>query len=37
MKGYATLPDDVVADDAALDGWIRGPSRSARRCPEEPK
>jgi TfoX/Sxy family transcriptional regulator of competence genes len=23
MKGYATLPDDVVADDASLDGWIR--------------
>jgi TfoX/Sxy family transcriptional regulator of competence genes len=23
MKGYATLPKDVVADDARLDGWIR--------------
>ena len=23
MKGYATLPDDVVADDDALDEWIR--------------
>jgi len=23
MKGYATLPDDVVADDASLDEWIR--------------
>lgn len=23
MKGYATLPDDVVADDEALDGWVR--------------
>ena len=23
MKGYATLPDDVVADDDALDGWVR--------------
>ena len=22
MKGYATLPSDVVADDAALDGWL---------------
>ena len=22
MRGYATLPPDVVADDAALDGWI---------------
>ena len=22
MKGYATLPRDVVADDAALDGWL---------------
>ena len=23
MKGYATLPDDVVADDEALDHWVR--------------
>jgi TfoX/Sxy family transcriptional regulator of competence genes len=22
MRGYATLPADVVADDAALDGWV---------------
>jgi TfoX/Sxy family transcriptional regulator of competence genes len=22
MKGYATLPADVVADDAALDEWV---------------
>jgi TfoX/Sxy family transcriptional regulator of competence genes len=22
MRGYATLPADIVADDAALDGWI---------------
>ncbi|HEY2887512.1 MAG TPA: TfoX/Sxy family protein [Candidatus Limnocylindrales bacterium] len=22
MKGYATLPANVIADDAALDGWI---------------
>ena len=22
MKGYATLPPDVVADDAQLDAWI---------------
>lgn len=22
MKGWATLPADVVADEAALDGWI---------------
>ena len=22
MKGYGTLPPDVVADDAALDGWL---------------
>jgi TfoX/Sxy family transcriptional regulator of competence genes len=22
MTGYATLPSDVVADDAALDGWL---------------
>ena len=23
MKGYATLPAQVVADDDALDGWVR--------------
>ena len=23
MKGYATLPDDVVANDEALDEWIQ--------------
>jgi TfoX/Sxy family transcriptional regulator of competence genes len=23
MKGYATLPDEVVADDAALGDWVR--------------
>lgn len=23
MKGYATLPSDLVADDASLDVWIR--------------
>ena len=23
MKGYATLPDDVVADDASLEEWVR--------------
>ena len=22
MKGYGTLPPDVVADDGALDGWL---------------
>jgi len=22
MKGWATLPDDVVADDGALDAWL---------------
>jgi TfoX/Sxy family transcriptional regulator of competence genes len=22
MKGYASLPDDVIADDARLDEWI---------------
>ena len=22
MKGYATLPRDIVADDGALDGWL---------------
>ena len=23
MKGYAVLPPDVVADDEAIDGWLR--------------
>ena len=22
MKGYATLPPDIVADDGVLDGWL---------------
>jgi len=22
MKGYATLPPEIVADDGALDGWL---------------
>jgi len=22
MRGYATLPEDVVADDAALEAWV---------------
>ena len=22
MKGYGTLPPDVIADEAALDGWL---------------
>ncbi|HUP54606.1 MAG TPA: TfoX/Sxy family protein [Methylomirabilota bacterium] len=23
MKGYGTLPADVIADDAALNGWLK--------------
>jgi TfoX/Sxy family transcriptional regulator of competence genes len=23
MKGYATLPDEIVADDARLESWVR--------------
>jgi TfoX/Sxy family transcriptional regulator of competence genes len=23
MKGYATVPEAIVEDDAAIDGWIR--------------
>ena len=23
MKGYATLPNEVIADDTALEGWVR--------------
>ena len=33
MKGYATLPPDVVADDAALDGWIRRAIAFGRTLP----
>ena len=33
MKGYATLPPDLVADDAALDGWIRRAIAFGRTLP----
>lgn len=33
MKGYATLPDDIVADDDALDGWIRRAIAFGRTLP----
>jgi TfoX/Sxy family transcriptional regulator of competence genes len=33
MKGYATLPREVVADDEALDGWIRRAIAFGRTLP----
>ena len=33
MKGYATLPDEVVADDDALDGWVRRAITFVRTLP----
>lgn len=33
MKGYATLPSDVVADDAQLDDWIRRSIAFGRSLP----
>jgi TfoX/Sxy family transcriptional regulator of competence genes len=33
MKGYATLPDDVVADDDALDDWVRRAIAFGRTLP----
>jgi len=33
MKGYGTVPVDVVADDTALDGWIGRAIAHARTLP----
>jgi TfoX/Sxy family transcriptional regulator of competence genes len=33
MKGYATLPEDVVADDDALDDWVRRAIAFGRTLP----
>jgi TfoX/Sxy family transcriptional regulator of competence genes len=33
MKGYATLPADVVADDQALDAWLERALAFARTLP----
>ena len=33
MKGYAVLPADVVADDPALDGWLRRAIALGRTLP----
>ena len=33
MKGYATLPPDIVADDDALDGWVRRAIAFGRTLP----
>lgn len=33
MKGYATLPSDVVADDAQLDDWVRRSIAFGRSLP----
>ena len=33
MKGYASIPPDVVADDEALDAWIRRAIAFGRTLP----
>lgn len=33
MKGYATLPDAVVADDGQLDDWVRRAIEFGRSLP----
>ena len=33
MKGYATLPTDVVAEDDALDAWVRRAIAFGRTLP----
>ena len=33
MRGYGMLPPDVVADDAALDGWLERAIAFARSLP----
>ena len=33
MKGYATLPSDVVADDERLDDWVRRSIAFGRSLP----
>lgn len=33
MTGYATLPPDLVADDDALDGWLRQAIAFGRTLP----
>ena len=35
MKGYATLPKDVVADDAQLDDWVRRSIAFGRSLPSK--
>ena len=38
MKGYAVMPDDVVADDAQVDDWVgRALAYTATMPPKEPK
>ena len=37
MKGYATLPADVIADDAALDGWLEKAIAFAGSLPPKKK
>lgn len=33
MKGYATLPDDVVAEEARLEAWVRRSIEHAATLP----
>jgi hypothetical protein len=38
MKGYAVMPDDVVADDGRVDDWVgRALAYTATLPPKEPK
>jgi TfoX N-terminal domain len=38
MKGYAALPEDVVADDSKIDAWVgRALAYTATLPPKEPK
>ena len=38
MKGYAVMPEEVVADDARVDEWVgRALAYTATMPPKEPK
>ena len=37
MKGYAIVPPSIVADDAALDGWLERAFANGRGLPRKKK
>jgi hypothetical protein len=37
MKGYAIVPPSIVADDAALDGWLERAFANGRSLPPKKK